>query len=158
MAKKAKTGVRGNLAGVYFSPGKGADEIVIGFIDRCVETIVAAVYSFTHDGIRDALLRAHRRGVKIRLLMDNLQAKSKYAEDESLLQAGIEVRVDKSSAAMHHKFMVGDGLAVLTGSFNWTQNATERNAENFVIVRMAYIIRPFEQEFERLWELNDPNA
>jgi phosphatidylserine/phosphatidylglycerophosphate/cardiolipin synthase-like enzyme len=98
------------------------------------------------------LIRAHKRGVKIRVLMDNLQAKSKYAEDEALAAAGVPARVDKSSAAMHHKFMVGDSKAILTGSFNWTKNAVERNAENFVIVRMKYIIRPFEREFDRIWE------
>jgi len=152
--KKPVRGVKGNYVGVYFSPGRGADEIVTGFIDRCTETIIAAVYSFTHDPIRDALIRAHQRGVKIRVLMDNLQAKSKYAEDETLAAAGIPVRVDTVSAAMHHKFMVGDGKAVLTGSFNWTKNAVEKNAENFVIVRLKYIIEPFEREFERIWEEN----
>lgn len=154
--KKPVRGVRGNYVGVYFSPGRGADEIITGFIDKCEKTIVAAVYSLTHDPIRDALIRAHERGVKIRILMDNLQAKSRYADDEALAEAGVDVRVDKSSAAMHHKFMVGDSKAVLTGSFNWTKNAATRNAENFVIVRMRYIIRPFEAEFDRLWEDNAP--
>lgn len=159
MPKKKKVrGVRGNYVGVYFSPGRGADDIIIGFIDKCESTIDAAVYSFTHDPIRDALIRAHQRGVAIRLLMDNLQAKSRYADDEALIEAGVDVRVDKSSAAMHHKYAVGDGKAVLTGSFNWTKNAATRNAENFVIVRLKYIIRPFEQEFEYLWEKNDPDA
>jgi phosphatidylserine/phosphatidylglycerophosphate/cardiolipin synthase-like enzyme len=140
--------------GVYFSPGRGADEIVVGFIDRCEKTLDVAIYSLTHDPIRDALIRAHKRGVKVRVLMDNLQARSRYADDEVMAAAGIPVRVDLSSAAMHDKFAIGDSKAVLTGSFNWTKNAVERNAENFVIVRMRYIIRPFEQEFERLWEDN----
>jgi len=158
MGKKRKPvrGVRGNYVGVYFSPGRGADEIVIGFIDRCEKTLDVAVYSLTHDPIRDALIRAQDRGVQIRVLMDNLQAKSRYADDEALAEAGVPVRVDKSSAAMHHKFAIGDGKAVLTGSFNWTKNAVTRNAENFVIVRMKYIIRPFEREFERLWAENAP--
>jgi len=155
--KKRVRGVRGNMCGAYFSPGRGADEVVIGFIDRCNETCDIAAYSLTHDPIRDAIIRAHNRGVAVRVLMDNLQARSRYADDEALMAAGVPTLVDKSSSAMHHKFIIGDGTAIMTGSFNFTKNAVERNAENFVIVRLKYIIREFQKEFEYQWELNTPS-
>ena len=50
----------------------------------------------------------------------------------------------------------GDSNAVGTGSFNWTASADQRNAENFVIIRLKYIVEEFQDEFEYLWEINTP--
>jgi phosphatidylserine/phosphatidylglycerophosphate/cardiolipin synthase-like enzyme len=143
-------------ASVYFSPGRGADDVVIGFIDRCTESLDAAVYAITHDGIAEALIRAHGRGVAVRVLTDKSQAGSRYADDEFMEVAGIPVLRDTQSGAMHNKFMIGDGRAAATGSFNWTANAARRNAENFVILRLSYVVADFQGEFDRLWEANGP--
>jgi phosphatidylserine/phosphatidylglycerophosphate/cardiolipin synthase-like enzyme len=140
----------------YFSPKRGSADVVIGFIDRCEESIDAAVYAITHDGIADALLRAHARGVKVRVLMDYQMSTSQYADDEKLEAAGVSVLRDTQPGLMHHKFMVGDGKAVATGSFNWTNGADQKNAENFIITRLSYVISSFEEEFERIWALNSP--
>lgn len=136
----------------YFSPDRGAANVIIGFIDRCTATIDAAVYSLTHDAIADALIRAVGRGVKVRLLIDKTQAGSQYADDEKLEAVGADVRRMRMGGAFHHKFLIGDGVAVKTGSFNWTKNADERNAENFVIIRLKYVIEAFQAEFDRFWE------
>jgi len=62
--------------------------VVIGFIDRCTTSIDAAVYSITHDGIADALIRAYVRGVQVRVLMDKAQAGNRYADDERMAAIG----------------------------------------------------------------------
>jgi cardiolipin hydrolase len=141
-------------ADVYFSPNRGALEVVLGFIDRCKVSIDAAIYSITHDDIAQALIRAHERGVRVRILTDSLQASGTFSDHQKLTDAGIEVRLDSFRGSMHNKFVIGDGLAVGTGSFNWTLSAEERNAENFVILRLGYMVRQFEAEFERLWALH----
>ena len=146
----------GTYASAYFSPGRGAAEVIIGFIDRCTVTVDAAIYSLTHDDIAAALIRAHERGVKVRVLIDKTQAGNQYADDEKLEAVGIEVRRDTQSGIMHNKFLIGDGTAVKTGSFNWTKNADENNAENFVILRLLYIVAEYQTEFDRLWALNAP--
>ena len=148
----------GRYASVYFSPNQGADDTVIGFIDRCEKTLDVAVYSITHDDIAAALIRAHQRGVRVRVLMDKTQAGNRYADDEKMLDAGIEVRRDTQAGMMHNKMVIGDSKAVGTGSFNWTANASKRNAENFVILRLLYVVAIFEGEFERLWKLNVPKS
>ena len=148
----------GRYASVYFSPNQGADDTVIGFIDRCEKTLDVAVYSIAHDDIAAALIRAHQRGVRVRVLMDKTQAGNRYADDEKMLDAGIEVRRDTQAGMMHNKMVIGDSKAVGTGSFNWTANASKRNAENFVILRLLYVVAIFEGEFERLWKLNVPKS
>jgi len=146
----------GRYASVYFSPRRGAAEQVIGFIKRCDTFIDAAVYSITHDDIAQALIEAHQRGVRVRVLMDKSQAGMKWADDEKMEAVGIPVRRDNQSGSLHHKFVIGDASAVATGSFNWTKNADQRNAENFVVIRLKYVIQEFQEEFEALWELNAP--
>ena len=148
----------GRYASVYFSPNQGADDTVIGFIDRCEKTLDVAVYSITHDDIAAALIRAHQRGVRVRVLMDKTQAGNRYADDEKMLDAGIEVRRDTQAGMKHNKMVIGASKAVGTGSFNWTANASKRNAENFVILRLLYVGAIFEGEFERLWKLNVPKS
>jgi cardiolipin hydrolase len=159
--KDKKRGLKGKRRGyvsVYFSPNRGAADQIIGFIDRCENTLDIAVYSLTHDDIAEALMRAHKRGVKIRILMDKTQAGNKYADDEKLEEAGIALRRDTKSGLMHHKFAIGDGDAVANGSFNWTKNADTRNAENFVVLRMKKTIRTFQKEYDRLWVENAPKS
>jgi phosphatidylserine/phosphatidylglycerophosphate/cardiolipin synthase-like enzyme len=135
----------------YFSPSNNTAETLIGFIDRCKISIDAAIYSITHDDITKALIRAHNRGVKIRILVDNTQAGSPYADDELLLETGVILKRDKKTGLMHHKFIIGDADAVGTGSFNWTVNAARRNAENFVIIRLKYVVSGFKKEFNNIW-------
>jgi len=150
----------GRYASTYFSPDRGADEVVVGFIDGCDTFCDVAIYSLTHDPIADAIIRAHQRGVVVRVLMDKTQAGNKYADDEKLEAAGVDVRRDHQKGIMHNKFLIGDGRnapkAVLTGSYNFTKSATERNAENFVIIRISYVVRAFKEEFEKLWAANAP--
>ncbi len=150
-----------SYADVYFSPRRGTTDVMIGFIDRTEKTLDIAVYSLTSDPIVDAVIAAHRdRNVKVRILTDNLQAASRYADDERLREAGIEVREDNHSGYMHHKFCIADigtpKVAVSTGSFNWTKSAEERNAENMVIIRLKYIAEAFQREFDHLWDKYAP--
>ena len=111
----------------------------------------------THDGIRDAILRAHERGVAVRIMTDYLQASNKYADDETFFKAGIPIVRGIRSYQMHNKFVLGDAhnpevSAMATGSFNWSVNATEKNNENFVVIRRQETIDEFQVEFDYLWE------
>ena len=138
----------------YFSPNRGGAKVLIGFIDRCNTTIDAAVYSITHDGISDALIRAKQRGVDVRIITDKTQAAGKWSDDEKLEEASIPVKRGGYHwrGSMHNKFVIGDDTAVGTGSFNWTKNADKRNAENFVIIRLRYVVVDYRQEFNTLWD------
>ena len=137
----------------YFSPNRGSADVLIGFLDRCTESIDAAVYCITHDPISAALIRAKNRGVKVRIITDKTQASNKWADDEKLEEANIPlIRLGAAfRGSMHNKFVIGDSRAVGTGSFNWTKSADERNNENFVIIRLKYVVKEYEDEFNRLW-------
>jgi phosphatidylserine/phosphatidylglycerophosphate/cardiolipin synthase-like enzyme len=157
----------GSYVSSYFTGLPGTEDtrtsegVVIGFIDSCSTCLDIAIYSLTHDDIAAAILRAHQRGVPVRLLTDSTQAGVRGADWEMLQQAGVSVRRDIKSGSMHHKFAIGDGRveghrAVLTGSFNFTKNAAERNAENFVIIRLQYTAAEFQAMFDQFWDMNAP--
>ena len=154
----------------YFSPADHAGQHIINFIDRVTvenvpyvlegetPTLDVMVYSFTHDTIADALIRAHERGVLIRVLTDKVQAAGKYADDERLEAAGIPLRRDNQTGLMHHKVAIENGRVVGLGSFNWTASADLRNAENWNVIQYVYVAARYQKEFDRLWDLNAPTA
>jgi len=143
---------------VYFSPNHHAADTLIGFIDRALIRLDCGIFSLTHKGIGDALLRAHQRGVVTRVIMDADEARAPFSLDERLAAGGIPVRLDTSSGLFHHKIAICDAgtpqAAVATGSFNWTHSADQRNAENLVLIRLNDVVDTFSVEFERLWALN----
>ncbi len=92
-------------------------------------------YSFTSEPIAEALARAHRRGVEVHAILDKSQRSEKYTAANLLIRAGIPVLIDASHAIDHNKVMIIDNDMVITGSFNFTKAAEERNAENLLAIR-----------------------
>lgn len=142
-------------AQAFFCPEDSCAQKVIDEISLAQSSIDVAIYSFTLDSIADSLLEAKARGVKVRIIMDRLQAASDYSEDERLESNGIEVKISsKTSGIMHNKFLVVDNKLVLTGSFNYSRNADEFNDENLVLIGKKEIVQGFLEEFEELWKEN----
>jgi phosphatidylserine/phosphatidylglycerophosphate/cardiolipin synthase-like enzyme len=123
-----------------FAPHDSADLMIIEALDAAREQILVQAYSFTHRRIADALLRAHRRGVDVRLIADQEQtAQLDPALIRALSRAGVPVLIDPQHSAAHNKIVVIDATrpncAVVTGSYNFTYAAQRRNAENALILR-----------------------
>lgn len=57
---------------------------------------------------------------------------------------------------MHHKFAVVDGRMLITGSLNWTTQAIQNNRENVLVTEDVEYVKPFLDEFERIWEKYNP--
>jgi phosphatidylserine/phosphatidylglycerophosphate/cardiolipin synthase-like enzyme len=120
---------------VYFSPHGGCTEAVIRELNKAKTTVLVQAYTFTSAPIAKALLNAHKRGVKVEVILDKSQRTQKYSSATFLYNAGIPVKIDAKHAIAHNKVMVIDGETVITGSFNFTKAAEENNAENLLIIR-----------------------
>jgi len=127
---------------VYFSPRGGATEAVVKEIDGARKEILVLAYSFTSVPIAKALLNAHKRGVRVEAVLDTTNrkktagSKSKnYSAATFLVNAGIPTFIDDRHAIMHNKVMVIDGEVLITGSFNFTKAAEEKNAENLLVIK-----------------------
>ena len=119
---------------VFFSPKGGCTNEVITHINNAQKTIDIAIYSFTSEPIAQALVKVEDRGVQIRILMDKQQAKGRYSKFSFLANNEVPVCLDKHSGSMHNKIAIIDSVVLLTGSFNWSRNAEERNEENLLVI------------------------
>ena len=112
---------------VYFSPYGGATNAINHAIENAKESLLVQAYSFTSVPIAEALIRAHKRGVKVQVLLDKSQRTQKYCILDVLVSAGVPTLIDAAHAIAHNKVMVIDNEVVITGSFNFTKAAEERN-------------------------------
>jgi len=127
----------------------GPDAVLADAIDSAQYSVDVAIYHLDLWSIRDALIRAHRRGVRVRLIVE-----SDYhveAEIAELEQAGIEVIGDMREHLMHHKFVVLDGMQVWTGSMNFTVRGAYINNNNLLAVRSSELAHWYTQEFEEMF-------
>lgn len=136
---------------VYFCPEDFCADKVIEKINLAEKNIDLAIYSFSLDEIAQALINANKRGVKVRVVFDYLQASANYSVDELIELEGIDIKIRKASGSMHNKFCIIDKKVVLTGSFNYSVNANERNDENLVILNYENIAKEYFNEFEEIW-------
>ncbi|WP_235375466.1 phospholipase D family nuclease [Candidatus Pantoea carbekii] len=137
---------------VGFSPYGNAQKVVLMAIHDAHEHIDIAAYGFTSKLISFALLEAHQKGIKIRVIGDKKANHGKYTAITFLRNKGISVRLNGQYAIHHNKFIIVDNKSVQTGSFNYSQNAAYKNAENVVYIKNEpEIARLYIEEFERLW-------
>jgi phosphatidylserine/phosphatidylglycerophosphate/cardiolipin synthase-like enzyme len=133
---------------IYFSPHGGCTEAVVREIDAARSGILVQAYSFTSAPIAKALVEAHKRGVAIEVILDDSQESEKYSSADFLLHAGIPVRIDAKHAIAHNKIMIFDGEVVITGSFNFTKQAEQSNAENLLVIRD----KPIADRYTANWQ------
>jgi phosphatidylserine/phosphatidylglycerophosphate/cardiolipin synthase-like enzyme len=125
-----------NISGeVYFSPDGGCTEAIVNEIRHAKSEIYVQAYSFTSVPIAKALVDAHKRGIKVEVILDKSQKKERYTSATFLANAGIPTYIDSVHAIAHNKIMVIDKEFVITGSFNFTKAAEEKNAENLLILK-----------------------
>ena len=117
------------------SPPSSCTQLIVDTLAGARSTVLVQAYSFTSEPIAQALVDAHRRGVDVEVILDKSQRTEDDARAKLLLDAGIPVRIDAAHAIAHNKVMIIDGHTVITGSFNFTKAAEERNAENVLVVR-----------------------
>lgn len=148
---------------VAFSPNEGSEALVIKVIDSAKSELRILSYSFTSARITEALIRARKRGVDVRLVADE---KNNTDEDRSgkaraalsaLRNAGADVRVISAYPIHHDKVIVADRETVELGSFNYSESAARRNSENVLVTwRNAKLAEVYLQHFERNYRQSAP--
>ena len=135
---------------VAFSPGDTCLGTIIHWLTSCRKTADLCVFTITDDRISDAVLAAHHRGVRVRIVTDNDKAEDLGSDIPKFLAAGIPLLVDRTPFHMHHKFAIFDGVRLLNGSYNWTRGAAEQNMENVVDTADAKLVVAFQREFDAI--------
>jgi len=151
--KTPSTAVAANARAV-FTPGDDIAGQIIEAVRNARRQVLVQAYSFTHEGIAKALIDAQRRGVEVKVIADQQDAeKMERGQITRLAAAGIPVWLDGQHQIAHNKIMVIDAGApnamIITGSFNFTKAAQNKNAENMVFLGGS---EKLADDFVRNWQ------
>ena len=127
----------------------GPDGPLAAAIDSARLTVDVAIYSLSLNSVRDALIRAHKRGVRVRMVMesDNLDR----TDPQILLDAGIPILGDRREGLMHDKFVIIDNAEVWLGSMNFTDSGAYTDNNNLVRIRSVEMAENYTKEFEEMF-------
>lgn len=138
---------------ILFSPHDPVEARLIELIDGAKRTIHVQMYVFTRKSLAHALVRARARGVEVRVMADARQNQRGRNALPILLSANIPVALEIDYQASHNKLMLIDVAMrhsrVVTGSYNYSWSAANKNAENVVIFHDN---RPVADAYLANWE------
>ena len=124
---------------------------LIKFVSSAKKTIDVAVYDINLDQLVHQLLVQKIRSLKVRIVVDRRQAKGDHSLVPLLKKAGAQIRYGHQRGIMHDKFTVVDGGMVETGSFNYTNHASEANQENQIYLSNPLVVDRYRARFEKIW-------
>jgi phosphatidylserine/phosphatidylglycerophosphate/cardiolipin synthase-like enzyme len=142
-------------------------DCLVDLVDRASESVHIALYRLSvysgyanssSNRMVDALIRAARRGLDVRVVLDDCKfyADSAAANLNSALflyEQGVPVRFDGPEETTHTKLVLIDGEVTVVGSTNWNYYALEQNVEASVaLLGMPDVATFFDEYFETLWE------
>ena len=130
----AKTASEEISLAVYFSPNGGVTSAILKEIDLAKTSIKVQAYGFTSKPIASSLVDAKKRGVLVSVILDRSNISQTTSQLSYLKNHGVSLFIDSSHSIAHNKVIIIDDFSVITGSFNFTNNAETRNAENIVII------------------------
>jgi phosphatidylserine/phosphatidylglycerophosphate/cardiolipin synthase-like enzyme len=139
----------------YSTPGDDVERMIAEHIARARQSVQVEAYVFTNRRIAAALAKAAQRGIPVDLIGDARQHESGgLPVVKQLSRAGVRIWLHGEYAALHNKVVLIDAATpapvVVTGSFNFTQAAQSKNAENVVVISGdRRIAERYARDFER---------
>ena len=135
----------------YFSPDNDILSSLLREIGSAKKSIHFMAFSFTQDALGSAMQDRFESGIDVRGVFEKRQVDDRYSEYNAMKRAGLHVALDRNKGAMHHKVIVIDEETVITGSYNFSKNAEERNSENLLIIKgNPDIAQAYLAEFDRV--------
>ena len=131
----------------HFSPKGGCEAEAVRVIGEAKKHIYVQAYAFTSQPIAQALVDAHKRGVKVEVCADEAFSHHSRSLTGFLADHGVGVWLDGQHPIAHSKTIVVDGHTVITGSFNFTESAEARNLENMWTIEDRDAAAKLEQNF-----------
>jgi phosphatidylserine/phosphatidylglycerophosphate/cardiolipin synthase-like enzyme len=146
--------IDGSQVEIYFSPQDGTLQHILNAISRAQESVYFLAYSFTSDELSQALIEKAMAGVRVQGVFDKDQYRSNSGtEYDNLRNAGIEAYLDANPQLMHHKVIIIDQQVVITGSYNFSNNAEYNNDENTLIIHNSDVAAQYLAEFQQIYNL-----
>ncbi len=136
-----------------FSPQGGVEDLLVDALGRARRTIDVAIFSLYSQRVVDALIAAKDRGVVVRVAADVSQSRrSQPMLALSNSGAGLRLSSGRGGAGvLHHKYALVDGALLMSGSYNFSQNAELYNFENDLFTTAKGEVAAFGAEFAAVW-------
>lgn len=106
---------------------------IIEELEKAINTIYVCVAWFTDDELRDVLQAKYDDGVDVRVITYRDGVNNKHGVDFKGIPH-IERRADRGGI-MHRKYCIIDNHVSISGSYNWTDNASDHNDEYIQIIQ-----------------------
>lgn len=133
---------------VFFSPKGGCQDAVVKELKSARREILVQAYSFTADPLTFALVEAKKRGVDVTIMLDRSNETERYSDLRIFLDEGLDPLIDAGHAIAHNKVIIIDQKTLITGSYNFTNQAETDNAENVVILKgQSEVTQAYRQNF-----------
>ncbi len=136
----------------YFSPGDDCENAIVSCIRNAKHSIKICVFTISENVISEEIIAAMKKGVAVTIITDNDKINDKGSDIRWLSDEGIRIRIDEASSHMHHKFCIVDKKTLLTGSYNWTKSAADRNQENLLVTEDPKMVKAYLNEYQKLWD------
>lgn len=135
-----------------------ADEapVLIETIQTAQSNIRIMTFVFSADSLGQAVADMIPEGVTVQGVFENRNSTANWSELPLLYCSGGEMRQDGNRYTLHHKVFIIDDHTVVTGSFNYSDNALSNNDENVVIIKNPTIAALYIDEWQRLWDDASP--
>ncbi len=142
--------------GIYFSPqDKSITNAVVPLIRGAKKYIYIPTFVLTEKRVTEELINAKKRGVEVKIIIDALNASSKYSRHQILRDNGVLVKTENYAGKMHSKSMIIDDEYTLIGSMNFSYSGENKNDENLVVIKDAKIAKFYKNFFLYQWNKID---
>jgi mitochondrial cardiolipin hydrolase len=140
---------------VFFSPGTDCLNAITRSLKNAKKKARICVFTISDNRIVDAIKEMQLNGIDIKIISDNDKRYDMGNDIDYIAGLGIEVKLDTTHAHMHHKFAVIDDKLTITGSYNWTRSAEQKNYENILLTDNKDVAKAYSDEFNKLWKITE---
>ncbi len=136
-------------ARIFFSPEDDCTGTIVKEISKAKSSVLVQAYAFTSEEIAAALIQVHKRGIPVEIILDKSNRWAKSGSGDAAVQAGIATYLDSRHGVANNKVIIIDGKILITGSFNFTRAAKEKNAENLLVIRNRELAAAYLKNWTR---------
>ena len=130
----------------YFN---GIADKIIKELDKARVSIHVCIAWFTNQSIADKLVEKYKQGIDVKVIFYDDHTNSKFGVNID----GIPFKAVRGSRGglMHNKYCVIDNQIVITGSYNWSENAENKNDENAAVMYDYDRASDYSVEFRKMF-------
>lgn len=125
---------------------------IIPVIEKAQKYIYIPAFIITHDELTNALIRAKKRGVDVKVILDATNTSGNRNKLKVLRMSEIPVKVENYAGKVHSKSIIIDDKYIIAGSMNFSNSGENKNDENVLIVQDERLARHYKGFFEYLWK------